>query len=186
MKKFFDVFTRFQQQILTQITGLIFIISTIVLVYQVFGRKIFGIVIPGYDQIILWLSIICVYLMMGLALKEGRHIRVTIVMNLIRKEKIKQFFELFSTLISICYVLIAIYATYSHMMQSKRIGSKAIMFNFPTWIVMLIIVISFLILLIYYFEIITEIIKNMKRKTKKEKIKEDYVNSNKGYVKSNN
>lgn len=150
--RFFKAFLYIYENYLMKLTGLVFIISTILISYQVVGRKFFGMTISGYDQMIIWSSIICIYLMIGLGLKQGRHLRVTVLVKSIKRDRIRFIIEFIGNFISVFYIFIASAATWVYMLKSKRVGSKAVMFDIPTWIVYLFITIGLVLMLLFYIE----------------------------------
>lgn len=163
---FFKLLAQLYEKYVLKLTGVAFLILTLIISYQVIGRKFFNITIPGYDQIVIWISIICIYLMLGLSLVEGRHLRVSVFVKRLSELK-RVIVELIGTLVSISYVVIALFATISFMFKSKAVGSKAIMFHFPTWVVYLFISIGFLLFLICYLERIIRFTKYFKNNDKK-------------------
>lgn len=129
-----------------------FVILGVMLVgtFQVFGRKLLDIPVPGYVDIIEMVMTIFAFLSIAYTQRLGGHVRMELILGRF-KGRVLYFFEVFGTLCAIIVVAILAYYAYTHFQRAWDIGDSTIDIQLPIWPSKLLVPFAFGILLIRLF-----------------------------------
>ena len=100
--------------------------------YQVFGRKILNIPVPGYVDIVEVSMTIFAFLGIAYCQKLGGHIRMEIIIGQF-KGRTLYVFELLGTLVVMALMVILIIYTWQHFMRAWTIGDSSMDIEIILW-----------------------------------------------------
>ncbi len=114
--------------------------------YQVFGRKILNIPVPGYVDIVELSMVIFAFLGISYCQRLGGHIRMEILIGRFKGSAL-YVFELLATLALMMLMFILIYYSWAHFMRAWTIGDSSIDIQIVIWPSKLLVPFSFTVLM---------------------------------------
>ena len=114
-------------------------------VFQVFGRKLINVPVPGYVDVIEMLMSIFAFVCISYTQRLGGHVRMEIILGRL-KGRLLYGVEIFSTLVAITVILILMWYGYDHFLRAWQIGDSTIDIQLPIWPSKLLVPFAFLIL----------------------------------------
>jgi TRAP-type mannitol/chloroaromatic compound transport system permease small subunit len=118
--------------------------------FQVFGRKLLSMPVPGYVDWIEMVMTIFAFLSLAYTQRLGGHIRMEIILGQF-KGRLLYFFEILGTIAAIIIVSVLAYYAYTHFLRAWEIGDSTIDIELPIWPSKLLVPFAFGILLIRLF-----------------------------------
>lgn len=114
--------------------------------YQVFGRKLLNIPVPGYVDIVEVSMTVFAFLGISYCQRLGGHIRMEIIIGRFKKRAL-YVVELFGTLAVMMLMSILIYYTWEHFMRAWTIGDSSMDIEIVLWPSKLLVPFSFTVLM---------------------------------------
>lgn len=142
----FFVFERFLNFLAALVILGIMLIGT----FQVFGRKLLSMPVPGYVDWIEMVMTIFAFLSLAYTQRLGGHIRMEIILGQF-KGRMLYFFEIIGTIAAIIIVSVLAYYAYTHFLRAWEIGDSTIDIELPIWPSKLLVPFAFGILVIRLF-----------------------------------
>lgn len=119
-------------------------------VFQVFGRKLINLPVPGYVDVIEFVMTVFAFLSIAYTQRLGGHVRMEIIIKRFRGRAL-WLVELFGTLTVIGIVAILAWFGYEHFLRAWNIGDSTIDIEIPLWPSKLLVPVAFAILLVRLF-----------------------------------
>ena len=119
-------------------------------VFQVFGRKLINLPVPGYVDVIEFVMTVFAFISIAYTQRLGGHVRMEIILKRIRGRAL-WVFEAFGTLLVIVIVAILAWFGYEHFLRAWNIGDSTIDIEIPLWPSKLLVPVAFAILLVRLF-----------------------------------
>jgi len=135
------------EKILNLMAALVILGLMFVGTYQVFGRKLLNIPVPGYVDIVEVSMTIFAFLGIAYCQKLGGHIRMEIIIGRFKGRWLYGV-ELLGTLAVIMLMTILIYYTWEHFMRAYTIGDSSIDIEIILWPSKLLVPFAFSVLMI--------------------------------------
>ena len=101
-------------------------------VFQVLGRKLFDIPVPGYVDIIEMVMTIFAFISIAYCQRLGGHVRMEIILGRL-KGRILYGLEIFGTLVALGVVLILMNFAFEHFLRAYEIGDSTIDIQLVIW-----------------------------------------------------
>ena len=124
--RLFNAFNNFEEKVVGNLAILLFAVASLIVVAEVVGRYFFGHSFMWAQETVTYLTACSAFLYFGLTeggsgLSSG-HLRVDLVMQLIRSERVKRIVIIISTLVGIGYCLMFIWLAlpYNSDVLSKK------------------------------------------------------------------
>lgn len=118
--------------------------------YQVFGRKLLNVPVPGYVDWIEMIMTVFAFVAISYTQRLGGHVRMEIILGRL-KGRVLYFLEIFGTLCAIFVVSVLAYYGYEHFLRAFEIGDSTIDIELPVWPSKLLVPFAFGILLVRLF-----------------------------------
>ena len=135
------------EKFLNLIAALVILGVMLIGVFQVLGRKLLGIPVPGYVDIIEMVMTIFAFLSIAYCQRLGGHVRMEIILGRL-KGRVLYGLEIFGTLVAIAVVFILMLFAWDHFMRAWEIGDSTIDIELPIWPSKLLVPAAFLVLLV--------------------------------------
>ena len=116
-------------------------------VFQVLGRKLISLPVPGYVDIIEMVMTIFAFISIAYCQRLGGHVRMEIILGRMQG-RLLYFFEIIGTLVAISVVAILMVFAWDHFMRAWEIGDSTIDIELPIWPSKLLVPFAFLVLLV--------------------------------------
>jgi TRAP-type mannitol/chloroaromatic compound transport system permease small subunit len=138
------------EKLLNFIAALVILGIMLIGTFQVFGRKLLGMPVPGYVDWIEMTMTIFAFLSISYTQRLGGHIRMEIVIGRF-KGRALYLFEIIGTIAAIIIVSVLTYYAYTHFNRAFEIGDSTIDIGLPVWPSKLLVPFAFGILLFRLF-----------------------------------
>ena len=138
------------EKFLNLIAALVILAIMLIGTYQVFGRKLLSIPVPGYVDWIEMTMTVFAFVAISYTQRLGGHVRMEIILGRM-KGRLLYFFEIFGTVCAIFIVAVLGYYGYEHFLRAFEIGDSTIDIELPVWPSKLLVPFAFGILLIRLF-----------------------------------
>ncbi len=142
-------FFRFESA-LNLIAALVILAVMLIGVFQVFGRKLINLPVPGYVDIIEFVMTVFAFISIAYTQRLGGHVRMEIILKRLRGRTL-WIVELLGTIAVIGTVAILAWFGYEHFLRAWTIGDSTIDIEIPLWPSKLLVPIAFAILLVRLF-----------------------------------
>ncbi len=119
-------------------------------VFQVFGRKLINLPVPGYVDVIEFVMTVFAFLSIAYTQRLGGHVRMEIIIKRFRGRAL-WIVEFLGTLTVIGIVAILAWFGYEHFLRAWNIGDSTIDIEIPLWPSKLLVPVAFAILLVRLF-----------------------------------
>ncbi len=135
------------EKFLNLIAALVIMAIMLIGTYQVFGRKLLSIPVPGYVDWIEMAMTVFAFVAISYTQRLGGHVRMEIILGRM-KGRLLYFFEIFGTICAIFIVAVLAYYGYEHFLRAFEIGDSTIDIELPVWPSKLLVPFAFGILLV--------------------------------------
>ena len=135
---------------LNLIAALVILAVMFIGVFQVFGRKLINLPVPGYVDVIEFVMTVFAFLSIAYTQRLGGHVRMEIIIKRFRGRAL-WIVELFGTLTVIGIVAILAWYGYEHFLRAWTIGDSTIDIEIPLWPSKLLVPVAFAVLLVRLF-----------------------------------
>ena len=115
--------------------------------FQVFGRKLLSIPVPGYVDWIEMVMTVFAFISIAYTQRLGGHVRMELILGRM-KGRLLYFFEIIGTITAIVIVAILTYYGYEHFQRAWDIGDSTIDVELPIWPSKLLVPFAFGVLII--------------------------------------
>ena len=116
-------------------------------VFQVLGRKLLDIPVPGYVDIIEMVMTVFAFISIAYCQRLGGHVRMEIILGRMQG-RLLYFFEIFGTIVAMVVVTILMKFAFDHFLRAWEIGDSTIDIELSIWPSKLLVPFAFAILLI--------------------------------------
>ena len=116
-------------------------------VFQVFGRKLINLPVPGYVDVIEFVMTVFAFLSIAYTQRLGGHVRMEIILKRFQGRAL-WLVEAFGTILAIGIVAILAWFGYEHFLRAWNIGDSTIDIQIPLWPSKLLVPVAFAILLV--------------------------------------
>jgi C4-dicarboxylate transporter, DctQ subunit len=116
-------------------------------VFQVLGRKLINVPVPGYVDIIEMVMTIFAFISIAYCQRLGGHVRMEIILGRMNG-RLLYFFEIFGTLVAMTVVAILMKFAFDHFLRAWEIGDSTIDIELVIWPSKLLIPFAFCVLLV--------------------------------------
>lgn len=120
------------EKFLNLIASLVILGVMFIGVFQVLGRKLFDIPVPGYVDIIEMVMTIFAFISIAYCQRLGGHVRMEIILGRL-KGRILYGLEIFGTLVALAVVLILMTFAFDHFLRAYEIGDSTIDIQLAIW-----------------------------------------------------
>ncbi len=138
------------EKFLNLIAALVILAIMFIGTYQVFGRKLLNLPVPGYVDWIEMIMTVFAFVAISYTQRLGGHVRMEIILGRM-KGRLLYFFEIFGTVCAIFIVAVLGYYGYEHFLRAFEIGDSTIDIELPVWPSKLLVPFAFGILLFRLF-----------------------------------
>ena len=135
---------------LNLIAALVILAVMFIGVFQVFGRKLINLPVPGYVDVIEFVMTVFAFISIAYTQRLGGHVRMEIIIKRFRGRAL-WIVELFGTLTVIGIVAILAWYGYEHFLRAWNIGDSTIDIEIPLWPSKLLVPVAFAVLLVRLF-----------------------------------
>ena len=135
---------------LNLIAALVILAVMFIGVFQVFGRKLINLPVPGYVDVIEFVMTVFAFLSIAYTQRLGGHVRMEIIIKRFRGRAL-WIVEFLGTLTVIGIVAILAWFGYEHFLRAWNIGDSTIDIEIPLWPSKLLVPVAFAILLVRLF-----------------------------------
>ena len=139
-------FFRFESG-LNLVAALVILAVMFIGVFQVFGRKLINLPVPGYVDVIEFVMTVFAFVSIAYTQRLGGHVRMEIILKKFHGRAL-WIVEAFGTLVVIGIVAILAWFGYEHFLRAWLIGDSTIDIEIPLWPSKLLIPAAFAILLV--------------------------------------
>ena len=139
-------FFRFES-VLNLAAALVILAVMFIGVFQVFGRKLINLPVPGYVDIIEFVMTVFAFLSIAYTQRLGGHVRMEIILKRFRGRAL-WIVEAFGTTLAIGIIAILAWFGYEHFLRAWSIGDSTIDVEIPLWPSKLLVPVAFAILLV--------------------------------------
>ena len=139
-------FFRFES-VLNLAAALVILAVMFIGVFQVFGRKLFNLPVPGYVDVIEFTMTVFAFISIAYTQRLGGHVRMEIILKRFHGRTL-WIMEAFGTLTAIGIVAILAWFGYEHFLRAWNIGDSTIDIEIPLWPSKLLVPVAFAILLV--------------------------------------
>jgi len=144
-----DGFFKFESA-LNLIAALVILAVMFIGVFQVFGRKLINLPVPGYVDVVEFVMTVFAFISIAYTQRLGGHVRMEIIIKRFRGRAL-WIVELLGTLTVIGIVAILAWFGYEHFLRAWTIGDSTIDIEIPLWPSKLLVPIAFAVLLVRLF-----------------------------------
>ena len=120
------------EKLLNLIAAMVIMAIMLIGTYQVFGRKLLSIPVPGYVDWIEMFMTVFAFVAISYTQRLGGHVRMEIILGRM-KGRLLYFFEIFGTICAIFIVAVLAYYGYEHFQRAFEIGDSTIDIEIPIW-----------------------------------------------------
>ena len=138
------------EKFLNFIAAIVILAIMLIGTYQVFGRKLLNVPVPGYVDWIEMIMTVFAFVAISYTQRLGGHVRMEILLGRM-KGRLLYFFEIFGTLCAIFVVTVLCYYGYEHFLRAFEIGDSTIDIELPVWPSKLLVPFAFSVLIIRLF-----------------------------------
>lgn len=138
------------ESVLNLIAALVILAVMFIGVFQVFGRKLINLPVPGYVDVIEFVMTVFAFLSIAYTQRLGGHVRMEIIIKRFRGRAL-WIVEFLGTLTVIGIVAILAWFGYEHFLRAWTIGDSTIDIEIPLWPSKLLVPVAFAILLVRLF-----------------------------------
>ncbi len=138
------------ESVLNLIAALVILAVMFIGVFQVFGRKLINLPVPGYVDVIEFVMTVFAFLSIAYTQRLGGHVRMEIIIKRFRGRAL-WIVEFLGTLTVIGIVAILAWFGYEHFLRAWNIGDSTIDIEIPLWPSKLLVPVAFAILLVRLF-----------------------------------
>ena len=135
---------------LNLIAALVILAVMFIGVFQVFGRKLLNLPVPGYVDVVEFVMTVFAFISIAYTQRLGGHVRMEIIIKRFRGRAL-WVVEFLGTLTVIGIVAILAWFGYEHFLRAWNIGDSTIDIEIPLWPSKLLVPIAFAILLVRLF-----------------------------------
>ena len=135
---------------LNLIAALVILAVMFIGVFQVFGRKLINLPVPGYVDVIEFVMTVFAFISIAYTQRLGGHVRMEIIIKRFRGRAL-WIVEFLGTLTVIGIVAILAWFGYEHFLRAWNIGDSTIDIEIPLWPSKLLVPVAFAILLVRLF-----------------------------------
>lgn len=135
---------------LNLIAALVILAVMFIGVFQVFGRKLINLPVPGYVDVVEFVMTVFAFISIAYTQRLGGHVRMEIIIKRFRGRAL-WIVELLGTLTVIGIVAILAWFGYEHFLRAWTIGDSTIDIEIPLWPSKLLVPIAFAVLLVRLF-----------------------------------
>ena len=135
---------------LNLIAALVILAVMFIGVFQVFGRKLLNLPVPGYVDVVEFVMTVFAFLSIAYTQRLGGHVRMEIIIKRFQGRTL-WIVEFFGTLTVIGIVAILAWFGYEHFLRAWYIGDSTIDIEIPLWPSKLLVPVAFAILLVRLF-----------------------------------
>ena len=135
---------------LNLIAALVILAVMFIGVFQVFGRKLINLPVPGYVDVIEFVMTVFAFLSIAYTQRLGGHVRMEIILKRFRGRAL-WVVEALGTLTVIGIVAILAWYGYEHFLRAWTIGDSTIDIEIPLWPSKLLVPVAFAVLLVRLF-----------------------------------
>ena len=135
---------------LNLIAALVILAVMFIGVFQVFGRKLINLPVPGYVDVIEFVMTVFAFISIAYTQRLGGHVRMEIIIKRFRGRAL-WIVELLGTLTVVGIVAILAWYGYEHFLRAWNIGDSTIDIEIPLWPSKLLVPVAFAILLVRLF-----------------------------------
>ena len=135
---------------LNLIAALVILAVMFIGVFQVFGRKLINLPVPGYVDVIEFVMTVFAFISIAYTQRLGGHVRMEIIIKRFRG-RVLWIVEFFGTLTVIGIVAILAWFGYEHFLRAWNIGDSTIDIEIPLWPSKLLVPVAFAVLLVRLF-----------------------------------
>ena len=132
---------------LNLVAALVILAVMLIGVFQVFGRKLINLPVPGYVDVIEFVMTVFAFISIAYTQRVGGHVRMEIILKHLRGRTL-WIVEAFGTLLIIGIIGILTWFAYTHFLRAWTIGDSTIDIEIPLWPSKLLVPIAFAILLV--------------------------------------
>ena len=126
-----EAFFKFEK-FLNLIAALVILAIMFIGTYQVFGRKLLNIPVPGYVDWIEMIMTVFAFVAIAYTQRLGGHVRMEIILGRM-KGRLLYALEIFGTVCAIFIVTVLAYYGYEHFLRAFEIGDSTIDIELPVW-----------------------------------------------------
>lgn len=126
-----EAFFKFEK-FLNLIAALVILGIMLIGTYQVFGRKLLNIPVPGYVDWIEMTMTVFAFLAIAYTQRLGGHVRMEIILGRL-EGRLLYLLEIFGTLCAIFVIAVLGYYGYEHFLRAYDIGDSTIDIQLPVW-----------------------------------------------------
>ena len=101
-------------------------------VFQVFGRKLINLPVPGYVDVIEMVMTVFAFFAIAYTQRVGGHVRMEIILRRLTGRTL-YVLEVFGTLVALAIVVTLMYFGYGHFLRAWEIGDSTIDLEIPLW-----------------------------------------------------
>ena len=135
---------------LNLIAALVILAVMFIGVFQVFGRKLINLPVPGYVDVIEFVMTVFAFISIAYTQRLGGHVRMEIILKRFRGRAL-WIVESLGTLTIIGIVAILAWYGYEHFLRAWTIGDSTIDIEIPLWPSKLLVPVAFAVLLVRLF-----------------------------------
>lgn len=135
------------EQFIALIAAIVILGIVLVGTFQVLGRKLLSIPVPGYVDVIEMVMTIFAFAAIAYCQRLGGHVRMEIFLTHLRGRAL-YFLEIVGTIAAIAIISVLTYYSYTHFLRAWNIGDSTIDIELPIWPSKLLVPIAFILLLV--------------------------------------
>ncbi len=135
---------------LNLVAALVILAVMLLGVFQVFGRKLINLPVPGYVDVIEFAMGVFAFIAIAYTQRLGGHVRMEIFLKRLRGRPL-WVVEAAGTLIVIAIVAVLAWFGYEHFLRAWNIGDSTIDIQLPLWPSKLLVPVAFAVLLVRLF-----------------------------------
>lgn len=161
MRKLLSSFDNWIISIITKLMGVFMVILTVIVFLQVLARYVFHVSIGGLGELPVFLMIISVWLTAATLARQDGHIKLEMTEMVIKNEKILKFIKLLVHILTLASVAVFTYLSYDYVKFGVETWDTTAGLKFPVWWLTSIVLISGVLMTIYYMMHLYKAIKEM-------------------------
>lgn len=131
LKRVDEAFFKFEK-FLTLVAALVIMGVMFIGVFQVFGRKLINLPVPGYVDVIEMSMTVFAFLSIAYCQRVGGHIRMEIILGRFKGRTLYGF-EVMGTLVVLAIIVLLTYFGYEHFLRAWTIGDSTIDIEIQIW-----------------------------------------------------
>lgn len=131
LKNVDEMFFKFEK-FLNLLASLVILGVMLIGVFQILGRKLFNIPVPGYVDVIEMVMTIFAFISIAYCQRLGGHVRMEIILGRL-SGRVLYGLEIFGTLVAMTVVLILMTFAFDHFLRAWEIGDSTIDIQLSIW-----------------------------------------------------